>query len=119
MTTWHYEHGTWTETTFPDDEGEGTGTWEAQRKHLGYEEHMGIGTDTGMCAFTVNVYSRDQPPRYLIELSDNNLWEAVTAGTLPDALDLLARYAPIVTASEITSAVTDIRGLDSFGIVTD
>lgn len=120
MTTWHYEAGRWTETTFFDDawQAAGGGTWEAMRKSLGYEHYTGIGDDQGN-VFTLTVYRREEPPRFAVEFSDGNIWDALTAGTLPDALELLARYAPIVTASEIAGIVSDIRNLEPSGIVTD
>lgn len=117
MTTWHYERGCWTETSFPDQAWpEGT-SWEAARQQLGYEEHFSIGGDS-LAAFTIEIHRRQEHPQFLITLSDLNMWETITAGTLPDALDLLARYAPIVSAAELADAVSDIRSLDSHGIVT-
>jgi hypothetical protein len=119
MTTQHYEIGCWTETTFLDDAwptADGS-DGDAVHESLGYEHHTGIGDDAN--ASTLTVYRRDEPPRFIVEFSSGNIWDAMTAGTLPDALDLLARYVPIVTASEIASAISDIRSLESYGTVTD
>ena len=38
VTTWHYERGTWTETTFLDDAWQGEKDWGDVRGRLGYEE---------------------------------------------------------------------------------
>jgi hypothetical protein len=120
LTTWHYEAGHWTETAFLDDawEAASSSNWDTVRESLGYAHYTGIGDEHGN-AFTLAVHRRDEPPKFIVEFSDGNIWDAVTAGTLPDALDLLARYAPIVTASEIACAVSDIRNLEQYGIVTD
>jgi hypothetical protein len=118
--TWHYEAGRWTENTFLDDawEAASSSSWDTVRESLGYTHYTGIGDEHGN-AFTLAVYRRDEAPRFIVEFSDGNIWDAMSAGTLPDALDLLARYAPIVTASEVAGAVSDIRNLEPFGIVTD
>lgn len=119
MTTWHYENGQWAETTFLDDawQGEGETDWAAIRKRLGYEHYLGIGHS--LSPFSINIYARTEQPRYVVEISDLNIWDAMTTTTLPAALDLLARYAPIVTAAEISCAIADIHDMDSLGIVTD
>jgi hypothetical protein len=118
VTTWHYESGQWAETTFLDDAWPSGRDWDSVRGQLGYEQHFGINAGS-LGAFQVELYQRAEPPRYVVEISDMNIVEMVTTGTLPDALDLLARFAPIAAAAEIAAAVCDIRSLTSCGIVTD
>jgi len=117
VSTWHYENAAWTETTFLDDAwGDGDG-WDDVMKRLGYEHYMGVGSDA--TAFEVQVYRRKDAPKFIVTFSDGNLWDSMTAGSLPAAMDLLARYAPIVTASVVSDVISDIRNVESFGIVTD
>ena len=114
MTTWHYEHGTWTETTFLDDSWADGTDLDELCKQLGYEHHLSVGDTDGWCA---RVHRRSENPRYLVGLYSLDVYEVVTAATLPDALDLLARWAPIVAAAEITDALSDLRDLSPLGIV--
>lgn len=84
LTTWHYEIGRWTETTFFEDvwPDADSRSWDTARESLGYAHYTGIGDDHGN-AFTLNVYCRDEPPRFIVQFSDGNIWDAITAGTLP------------------------------------
>jgi hypothetical protein len=47
VSTWHYERGQWTETTFLDDGWPGGADWRTALASLGYEEHLGLGDPTG------------------------------------------------------------------------
>lgn len=118
MKTWHYDNGKWTETTFFEDAWQDGESLDALLKRMGFETYTSIG-DGRTSAFSLTAYRRDEAPCYLVQYSDTNMWEAITAARLPDAMDLLARYAPIVTASEISDVVSDIRSMEQLGIVTD
>jgi hypothetical protein len=119
VSTWHYERGQWTETTFLDDAWGEAQPFDTMIRNRGYAWHLHLG-ETHDVAISVTVYQRDDPPRYLIDIGDHvSTTEVVTAATLPDALDLFARYAPIVTASHVSIVGCDIRDLAEDGTVTD
>lgn len=118
-TTWHYEHGTWTETTFFHDAYETykTDSFDECLKQLGCEFFTSIGDSEG-AAFGIRVYQRHGDPRFAMVIEDGNIFIELTIGTIPDLLDLLARYAPIVSAVEISRVIQDINSLEPSGIVT-
>jgi hypothetical protein len=67
---------------------------------LGYEVwcHAGVG-ERPPVPVSLALYSREAPPlQFLLQLEGNagNVVEHVFAETLPDAMDLLARWAPVV-----------------------
>ena len=115
LATWHYERGQWTESTFPDDEWRDGEEFDAMLKRLGYERHFGISREFG---FGVILYNRIEPPEFIVNVTDAYLYEIMTTATLPDALDLLARYAPIVTATEVAGAIDEINSFESYGIIS-
>lgn len=69
---------------------------------LGYEAWCQIGVgDLPSVPVSLALYSRETPPlQFLMQLEGNagNVVEHVFAETLPDAMELLARWAPIVRA---------------------
>ena len=116
--TWHYEAGQWTETQFFEEAAKAAGSWSDLLSNLGYEHYTSIGSNDHN-AFSLTLYQRAEAPQFVIEWDDCNIGNYFTANRLPDAMELLARYAPIVTAAEIAGAVSDIRSMDPCGIVTD
>jgi hypothetical protein len=69
---------------------------------LGYEAwcQLGVG-DPPSVPVSLALYSREAPPlQFLLQLEGNagNVVEHVFAETLPDAMELLARWAPIAGA---------------------
>lgn len=68
----------------------------------GYEAWCQIGVeDLPSVPMSLTLYSREAPPlQFLLQLEGNagNVVEHVFAETLPDAMELLARWAPIVRA---------------------
>ena len=67
---------------------------------LGYEVWCRLGVeDLPSVPVSMALYSREAPPlQFLLQLEGNagNVVEHVFAETLPDAMELLARWAPIV-----------------------
>ena len=93
---WHYEHGAWTERSFAPYDGDAVDFDNALAK-AGYRDMTGMGDDDYGKITLFRRPSSDDLPDYLIEFSDVNQWLTLTAGTLPDALELMAKYAPIIT----------------------
>ncbi|WP_131739063.1 hypothetical protein [Actinomadura roseirufa] len=84
----------------------------AQLEQLGYELFTTIGGDvpTGT---SITVYTRTETPRFFIEISgDQGRSEHVYAAQTHDALELLARYAPIAQAAAISSMAGNTENLD-------
>lgn len=74
------------------------GDVQAAMTGLGYEAwcEVGVGDRSPV---SLALYSRDAPPlQFLLQIEGNagNVVEHVFAETLPDAMDLLARWTPIV-----------------------
>jgi hypothetical protein len=69
----------------------------------------------------IAVYSRTEAPRFLIEVEGSSgSSEHIYASQAHDALELLARYAPIAQAAAISSLVTlayqsDVRNVQNLG----
>jgi hypothetical protein len=73
---------------------------------LGYEAWCEVGVGE-LAPVSLALYSREAPPlQFLLQLEGNagNVVEHVFAETLPDAMELLARWAPIVRACALGDA---------------
>jgi hypothetical protein len=101
---WCLVNGEWVEREDPvmavcDPYG---GDVHAAMADLGYEAWCQIGVDDlPSVPVSLALYSREAPPlQFLLQLEGNagNVVEHVFAETLPDAMELLARWAPIVRA---------------------
>ena len=74
--------------------------------------HLGI-----MCGLEIDLYRRSGDettvPPFLIMVYDNigDFPSYLSAGTLPDALDLLGRWAPAVTADVVSATYRDLADL--------
>ena len=66
---------------------------------LGYEAWCQVGVgDSPPVPISLALYSREEPPlQFLLQLEGNagNVVEHIFAETLPDAMELLARWAPL------------------------
>ena len=81
---------------------------------LGYEIWCQVGVDDlPAVPISLAVYSREAPPlQFLLELEGNagNMVEHIFAETLPDAMELLARWAPIARTRTHDARVVVARG---------
>jgi hypothetical protein len=84
---------------------------------LGYEAWCQIGVDRlPAVPLALAMYSREAPPlQFLVQLEGNagNVVEHVFAETLPDAMELLAKWVPIAQAGALVELVrrhTDAPG---------
>lgn len=108
---WCLVNGEWTEREDPvmaacDPHG---GDVYAAMAGLGFEAWCRIG-DEGLAAapLTLAVYSREKPPlQFLLQLEGNagDVVEHVFAETLPDAMNLLAAWAPVAQAGALIELV--------------
>lgn len=83
---------------------------------LGYEVWCQVGGD-GLpgVPLTLALYSREAPPlQYLVQLEGNagNVVEHVFAETLPDAMELLAKWVPIAQAGALVDLVARRTGAE-------
>jgi hypothetical protein len=102
---WCLVNGVWVEREDPvmavcDPYG---GDVQAAMSGLGYEAWCEVGVgDRPPAPVSLALYSREAPPlQFLLQIEGNagNVVEHVFAETLPDAMDLLAKWAPIVRAT--------------------
>jgi hypothetical protein len=99
---WCLVNGAWVEREDPvmavcDPYG---GDVRAAMAHLGYEAWCQIG-ELPSVPVSLALYSREAPPlQFLLQLEGNagNVVEHIFAETLPDAMELLARWTPIARA---------------------
>jgi hypothetical protein len=98
---WCLVNGEWVEREDPvmavcDPYG---GDVRAAMTNLGYEVWCQVGVgDLPWVPVSLALYSREAPPlQFLLQLEGNagNVVEHIFAETLPDAMELLARWAPI------------------------
>ncbi|TDD79048.1 hypothetical protein [Actinomadura rubrisoli] len=88
---------------------------------LGYKLFTTIGYVDVPTGVGIAVYSRSEAPRFLVEVQgEQGGSEHIYAAQSHDALELLARYAPIAQAAAISSVVTlayqaDARGVENIG----
>ena len=88
----------------------------AAMARLGFEIWCRIGED-GMppAPVTLALYSRERPPlQFLLQLEGNagNVVEHVFAETLPDAMSLLASWAPVAQAGAVVELVRRLTADD-------
>lgn len=111
---WCLVNGVWAEREDPvmarcDPHGGDVG---AAMAALGFEAWCQVGDRDPV---TLTVFSREGPPlQFLLQLEGNagNVVEHVFAETLPDAMDLLARWSPAAQAGTLThllGRLADIR----------
>ncbi len=99
-----YRNGNWTTMEDPFEDG----VIEDQLVTMGFEPHFVIG-DPGV-TMSVEVWKRaEETPHYYLSLSDAARVENVFAEELPDMLELLARWAPIVQAGIIADVLDDLK----------
>lgn len=83
---------------------------------LGFEVWCRIGEEgTPPAPVTLAVYSREKPPlQFLLQLEGNagNVVEHVFAETLPDAMTLLASWAPVAQAGAVVELVRRLTADD-------
>jgi hypothetical protein len=104
---WCLVNGVWTEREDPvmarcDPRGGDVGAVVAG---LGFEAWCRVGERDPV---TLTVFSREGPPlQFLLQLEGNagNVVEHVFAETLPDAMELLARWAPLLKTVRLVSPV--------------
>ncbi|MEV0405604.1 hypothetical protein [Actinoallomurus sp. NPDC050550] len=104
---WCLVNGEWTEREDPvmaacDPQG---GDVYAAMAALGFEAWCRIGDEEfATTPVTLAVYSREKPPlQFLLQLEGNagNVVEHVFAESLPDAMNLLAAWAPVAQAGAL------------------
>jgi hypothetical protein len=115
---WCLVNGEWTEREDPvmaacDPQG---GDVYAAMAGLGFEAWCRIGDeDFAATPITLAVYSREKPPlQFLLQLEGNagNVVEHVFAETLPDAMNLLAAWAPVAQAGALLELVRRLSADD-------
>jgi hypothetical protein len=77
---------------------------------LGYTLSTRIGLEYEISVILWTRYRQTEvsAPPYLLEYSDGSRVEYMSAATLPDALDLMSRWAPLATASVVSYLVNEI-----------
>jgi hypothetical protein len=109
---WCLVKGEWVERDDPvmaacDPRG---GDVRAAMASLGFEAWCQIGApDLATVPVTLALYSREAPPlQFLLQLEGNagNVVEHVFAETLPDAMELLAKWTPIAQAGALAELVS-------------
>jgi hypothetical protein len=97
--------------TGPKPEGWDSGWTSAE--DIGYEAAETYGVP---CAPVLTLYARlddgKAGPGYLVTLSDGDACEWIGAASLRDAMDLLARWAPVATASAMSCLASILAGPD-------
>jgi hypothetical protein len=118
MGTWIRENGTWSEIEWDVwEEDRESEEWESAMRRHGFRQLIMVGEDDSFTSVTLHEREEGHP-RYLVSLTTVSNCVTVAAATLPDAMDVLASYAPIVQAMEIATAMYEI-GSHTPGILDD
>ena len=111
---WIYGAGTWRRAADPIEWRDEDSDVEEKYAQVGYAEFRGGGAFIGLSQYganeyaSINLYVRNgQPPECLLSIEGTESAEirTVYADTLPDGLDLLARWTPIVEAATLLSVL--------------
>jgi hypothetical protein len=113
---WHYTNGTWNARAFPAKRGDDD-SWKAVAQTVGYVARTAIGDGySGQLSLfsREDSHAADGLPDYLVIYSDGFKAHLMTADTFPEALDVMARYAPVISAmlATKTSSVTALCPLE-------
>lgn len=111
----HYQDGAWAPTPqhldWADNED-----FELWLKRAGYKEFTSVGIPDA--SYGIRAWAKKETPQYLIEFTDGNICPMATAQTVADALDVIAKWAPMVTAGIVGEVADGIWGLSPDGVVT-
>ncbi|MFB6632189.1 hypothetical protein ACFCWY_20065 [Streptomyces sp. NPDC056362] len=104
-----FRAGTWTPVSF--DAYTKSENWDEALKQHGFS--LWTSTDgmtdesADLIPLSLRVWERSEHPRFLIEVNTIDNFDSVFAHDLPDAMDLLARWAPAIQAFALAGLVTD------------
>ncbi|MFJ9748053.1 hypothetical protein [Streptomyces chartreusis] len=105
-----YRDGEWTRIPSPIT---GEADWDKAVSEAGYKEFFGSG-DPEANYVSIRLYRG--PSNYLIDLSSYDSTEVVYAATLPDAMDLLAKWMPVVSSASLGCLLTELgQGQSALG----
>ncbi|MFI9231349.1 hypothetical protein [Streptomyces rimosus] len=100
-----YRDGKWTR--FQSPLSRSAEDWDAAVEQAGYEEFFSSGeADVNVLVIKVHKGASD----YLIELESISRYEYVFAATLPDVMDLLAKWMPVVSAVVTGNLLNELNG---------
>lgn len=124
-TVWLYEAGSWVEIDDPITWGKNGEIVVERYAAAGYAQGDGapepfIGLEqaegTGQAGYVpgLALWVRSEPPQCLIDISGTDgTSRAIYAARLPDGLDLMARWVPIVSAGSTLDIIAGITGQTS------
>jgi hypothetical protein len=108
----HYASGQWSEG--PDwlsVISEGTTWWRDVLRNGGYITSTELAQPSGIEVILYRrIGGRQDVPPFFIEIGDGSGHEVFSVSTLADALDLMARWAPVVTAALISDTFEALFG---------
>lgn len=118
---WLYENHEWSLTDDPLNWGEEGGVLSAKYAEAGYTEmpldngsafpflSFGLNSEQARPAACFTLYVRDAHPQCVIDIEGTTgSTRMVYAASLPDGLDLMARWAPIAQATALTAIAMDL-----------
>jgi hypothetical protein len=115
---WRYAAGQWAEdtdivgTTWRDGESD-----TAAIERAGYVVMHSVGNAS--FGLSLTLWARKEVPRHIVRLSGESMCEFIYTDTLPDALDLLTRWAPFVRDDALLALLDDLNAEEPglFGVV--
>lgn len=102
---WSEWPGGWLDALYPD------GGWDGRAvRQAGYGAItcIGLADSLQLVLYRNDKRESNGGPPYFIEIRDGGSVDYITAGTLPDAMDLMARWAPAVTAEILTEVFNEL-----------
>ncbi|MFB8020762.1 hypothetical protein ACFC36_19580 [Streptomyces rubiginosohelvolus] len=90
--------------------------WDKALKALGFELWMSNDGMTGcldLLPLSLRLWSRREAPRFLIEVNTVDAFDHVLAYDLPAAMEVLARWAPVVQSLAVAGLIGDANQVDN------
>ncbi|MET8661646.1 hypothetical protein [Streptomyces griseus] len=90
--------------------------WDRALTALGFGLWMSTDGMTGcldMLPLSLRLWSRREAPRFLVEVSTVDAFDHVLAHDLPAAMEVLARWAPVVQSLAVAGLIGDANQLDN------
>ncbi|WP_228925344.1 hypothetical protein [Streptomyces sp. DH7] len=111
-----FKDGTWSSFPFDPHTQAQEEEWDKALTAMGFELWMSTDGMTGcldMLPLSLRFWARSQAPRFVIEVNTLDAIDHVLAHDLPAAMEVLARWAPVVQSLAVAGLIGDANQIDN------
>lgn len=111
-----FKDGAWTTFRFDAHTQAQEEEWDKALKALGFELWMSTDGMTGCLdalPLSLRLWARSEAPRFLVEVNTLDAFDHVLAHDLPAAMEVLARWAPVIQSLAVAGLIGDANQVDN------